>query len=217
MKKLALCLLFVAALCACNGQDEANDNAAATNPETPVESSATASGSDAAPPAPTADTAAPAEATPAPAADAASGLVDTVVDTVTETAQDVTEQVVEGAQDVADQVVEGAQDLVENVLTPDETVHNAQNSLDFAGVYQPQAAGDFKEVELFSDGTYRLLKSDDQEVRGSFAWDASGNIITLQQSADPELTFFVGENQLWLNSTTAEGGPVFSKQADQPM
>lgn len=86
--------------------------------------------------------------------------------------------------------------------------HNAQNSLDFQGVYMgilPCADCDGIEttIELGPGNAYTLttvhLKNGDETTRtgtGTFKWNDAGNIITLEQESLPN-QYFVAESMLY--------------------
>ncbi|MFW1859994.1 copper homeostasis protein CutF [Acinetobacter defluvii] len=89
--------------------------------------------------------------------------------------------------------------------TPD-TTHNAETSLDWAGKYKglfpcADCEGIETELKLNADKTYELEeeykggKGEGKkfESKGSFTFDNTGSIITLDQAADNR-KFFVGEN-----------------------
>lgn len=86
-----------------------------------------------------------------------------------------------------------------------DSEHNAQNSLDWAGEYIgllpcADCSGIQTKLELKQDHTYELTeqyqdKGDGKEFKsqGTFSFDASGSMITLDQNAENR-KFFVGEN-----------------------
>jgi len=85
--------------------------------------------------------------------------------------------------------------------------HNAQNSLDYMGVYKgilpcADCEGIETIVELESGNSYvkkiiYLGKADQKihESSGFFSWNNAGNTITIEGEAPPN-QYFVGENQL---------------------
>lgn len=83
--------------------------------------------------------------------------------------------------------------------------HNAQNSLDYEGTYKgllPTASGSGMEVTIvlteksFTKTIVYVGKSDKAfEEKGTYKWDESGSIITLD-GADVPNQYFVGENTL---------------------
>lgn len=91
--------------------------------------------------------------------------------------------------------------------------HTAQNSLDYHGVYKAaDMHGAFVEVELAPGGTYRLRDAEGNVKSGLYRWDSSGRVVTLLGSATPDLSFFVGENRLWLG-VAPHSGRLFVKQS----
>lgn len=117
------------------------------------------------------------------------------------------------------------------VTAPD--MHNSQNALDWAGVYQgilvcADCAGIKTRLTLANDGSYRLdsqaLKQDAQalSVSGRFTWQPDGNTIVLD-SAGAGQQFSVGEGRLiLLNPDGTKPGPDAADHslqkvpADQP-
>ncbi|ENM5882185.1 copper resistance protein NlpE [Vibrio metoecus] len=112
---------------------------------------------------------------------------------------------VEKIVDVAAQPVEqsAAQASTDNV----DAAHNAQNSLDWAGIYQgtlpcADCGGIETELTINSDGTYKLTEQYlDKEgepfvSEGTFAWDETGSIVTLQSGDQTGRQYLVGENTL---------------------
>ncbi|WP_372403360.1 copper resistance protein NlpE [Acinetobacter piscicola] len=92
--------------------------------------------------------------------------------------------------------------------TAADSVHQAENSLDWAGKYKgllpcADCEGIETELTLNADKTYELEeeykggKGDEKkfESKGKFTFDSKGSIITLDKNAD-ERKFFVGENFL---------------------
>lgn len=88
-----------------------------------------------------------------------------------------------------------------------DSEHNAQNSLDWEGLYTglfpcADCSGIETQLELKPNHQYQLTevyqgKGDGKEFKseGTFSFDPSGTIITLDQNAEKR-KFFVGENQL---------------------
>ena len=86
-----------------------------------------------------------------------------------------------------------------------DSEHNAQTSLDWAGEYTgllpcADCSGIETKLELKQDGTYALSeiyqdKGDGKafESQGTFTFDSTGSIITLDENAE-QRKFFVGEN-----------------------
>ncbi|WKY93960.1 copper resistance protein NlpE [Vibrio metoecus] len=112
---------------------------------------------------------------------------------------------VEKIVDVAAQPVEqsAAQASTDSV----DAAHNAQNSLDWAGIYQgtlpcADCGGIETELTINSDGTYKLTEQYlDKEgepfvSEGTFAWDETGSIVTLQSGEQTGRQYLVGENTL---------------------
>ncbi|ELJ8513473.1 TPA: copper resistance protein NlpE N-terminal domain-containing protein [Vibrio cholerae] len=88
-----------------------------------------------------------------------------------------------------------------------DAAHNAQNSLDWSGIYQgtlpcADCGGIETELTLNADGTYALTeKYLDKEgepfaSQGTFVWNEAGNIVTLQTGDQTGRQFMVGENTL---------------------
>ena len=87
------------------------------------------------------------------------------------------------------------------------TLHNSQNSLDWAGTYRKFAlAVDLGNIEvaitLDHDGTFELSHKHMGKVifntTGTFSWDKTGSIITLDTFRHKNYMMFkVGEGQLW--------------------
>ncbi|MGC9550886.1 copper resistance protein NlpE [Vibrio metoecus] len=112
---------------------------------------------------------------------------------------------VEKIVDVAAQPVEqsAAQASTDSV----DAAHNAQNSLDWAGIYQgtlpcADCGGIETELTINSDGTYKLTEQYlDKEgepfvSEGTFTWDETGSIVTLQSGDQTGRQYLVGENTL---------------------
>ncbi|WP_089604399.1 copper resistance protein NlpE [Acinetobacter piscicola] len=88
-----------------------------------------------------------------------------------------------------------------------DSEHNAQTSLDWAGEYLgllpcADCSGIETKLELKQDDTYELTekyqdKGDGKEFKsqGTFSFDSSGSIITLDQNAENR-KFFIGENYI---------------------
>ncbi|WP_173910217.1 copper resistance protein NlpE [Acinetobacter sp. Marseille-Q1618] len=89
--------------------------------------------------------------------------------------------------------------------TPD-AAHNAETSLDWAGKYKglfpcADCEGIETELKLNADKTYELEEEykggkgngTENKVKGTFTFDNTGSIITLDQAAENR-KFFVGEN-----------------------
>ena len=102
------------------------------------------------------------------------------------------------------------------VAAPD--MHNSQNALDWAGVYQgilicADCPGIKTRLTLVNDGSYTLdsqqLKQDAQalSVSGRFTWQADGSTIVLDNAGSGQ-QFSVGEGRLiLLNSDGSRPGP----------
>ena len=84
-----------------------------------------------------------------------------------------------------------------------DSEHNAQTSLDWSGKYQgvlpcADCSGIKTELTLHQDKTYELAeqyidKAQASAIQGSFSFDQSGTLITLDHNANGR-KFFVGEN-----------------------
>lgn len=85
--------------------------------------------------------------------------------------------------------------------------HNAQNSLDYEGVYTgtlPTASGEGMLVTItLSDSTYTRnieyigKKGSKTEEKGKYTWGKDGSVITLQNvDKESPSQYFVGENTL---------------------
>lgn len=95
----------------------------------------------------------------------------------------------------------------QNQMSSNNT-HNAQNSLDYDGIYRgtlPCASceGIKTTVYLNRDSTYKIITSylgkeqNSQEETGKFTWDKTGTIIKLKDNNSSAVTqYFVGENTL---------------------
>ncbi|KQA19186.1 hypothetical protein AAY54_00945 [Vibrio metoecus] len=112
---------------------------------------------------------------------------------------------VEKIVDVATQPVEQSAAQASNESV--DAAHNAQNSLDWAGIYQgtlpcADCGGIETELTINSDGTYKLTEQYlDKEgapfiSEGTFAWDETGSIVTLQSGDQTGRQYLVGENTL---------------------
>ncbi|MFV0469528.1 MAG: copper resistance protein NlpE [Dysgonomonas sp.] len=95
--------------------------------------------------------------------------------------------------------------------------HNSQNSLDYQGTYKgllPTASGEGMNVCIELDSTnyvkeitYVDKKGSPFVKKGTYSWDESGNIITLNGEEQPN-QYQVGENkliQLDINGKKIEG------------
>ncbi len=102
--------------------------------------------------------------------------------------------------------------------------HNSMNSLDWEGTYKgtlpcTDCEGIETSLTLNSDLTY-LLKTEylgrndalEEENSGSFTWDESGSIITLQNLESEQNQFKVGENLIW--KLDASGNMIRGDSAD---
>jgi uncharacterized lipoprotein NlpE involved in copper resistance len=87
-------------------------------------------------------------------------------------------------------------------------VHNSRNSLDWAGTYEgvlpcADCPGTKTRLTLNQDGSYRLVtqaqgsQKAETSVTGVFAWQPSGNAITLDELGGRQ-QFSVGEGRLTL-------------------
>lgn len=84
--------------------------------------------------------------------------------------------------------------------------HNAQNSLDYDGIYRgiipcADCPGIKTTVYISRDGifksTYEYIdRNSSYEKTGKYSWNKEGNTITLQPSSGASTKYFVGENQL---------------------
>ncbi|HHP0491420.1 MULTISPECIES: copper resistance protein NlpE [Vibrio] len=97
----------------------------------------------------------------------------------------------------------------EQMITTDTFVdsgHNAQNSLDWNGIYKGKlpcadCAGIDTTLTINEDGTYTLVElyegkeGNPIKSEGKFTWNESGNTITLVDESGPN-QYFVGENML---------------------
>lgn len=112
---------------------------------------------------------------------------------------------VEKIVDMAEQSTEqpAAQPSTESV----DAAHNSQNSLDWAGIYQgtlpcADCGGIETALTINADGTYTLTeKYLDKEgepfaSEGTFVWDETGSIVTLQTGEQTGRQYLVGENTL---------------------
>ena len=87
------------------------------------------------------------------------------------------------------------------------TLHNSQNSLDWAGTYMgvvpcADCPGIETRITLNQDGTYTMSrrymdKGDAFETKGTFEWNERGSAVILTDASDRTITnFAVGENKL---------------------
>lgn len=108
------------------------------------------------------------------------------------------------------------------VTIPD--AHTSQNALDWAGTYQgtlPCASCSAIKMEILlnRDGSYEQTnvyehdgESDVVISSGTFNWDESGSIITLNSAEKPN-QFFVGEN--YLATLDMDGNRITGDLADK--
>ncbi len=87
--------------------------------------------------------------------------------------------------------------------------HDSQNSLDWAGTYEGTLpCADCEGIEttlaLNDDLTYQmntnyLGRNDalEEETSGTFSWDENGAVITLENKAEAENSFKIGEGRIW--------------------
>lgn len=111
-------------------------------------------------------------------------------------------------------------EVVETV--PDQ--HNAANSLDYEGTYKgvlPTASGEGMQVTITLGKDYKFTKDvlyiGEKETKkaqssGSYKWDASGSVITLEDEEAPN-QYFVGENTL--TQLDVDGNKITGAIADQ--
>lgn len=97
--------------------------------------------------------------------------------------------------------------------SPTPAEHNAQNNLNWAGEYKgllpcADCSGIKTELELKPDQSYELTeeyqgKGDGKETKtqGKFTFDASTNIVTLDERAEKR-KFFVGDNFIEVRDIT---------------
>ncbi|MEB2774872.1 copper resistance protein NlpE [Algoriphagus sp. D3-2-R+10] len=109
----------------------------------------------------------------------------------------------------------------ENILYKSD---NSATSLDWNGTYKgtvPCASCEGIETTLTlnTDLTYKLVthylgRNDalEQENTGSFAWDKTGSIITLEKVAQGPTQYKVGENRIW--QLDMEGNMITGDLAD---
>lgn len=103
--------------------------------------------------------------------------------------------------------------------------HNAQNSLDYYGIYQgitpcADCEGIKVTVTLNADSTYTLqnvyLKNGEEvlpsEFAGKYSWDEKGFVITLEGVTDAPSRFFVGEGSLSI--LDADGNKIETELAE---
>ena len=88
-----------------------------------------------------------------------------------------------------------------------DNIHNARNSLDYAGTYRgtlpcADCEGIETSLTLHSDGSYLLrtsylgTKVKPLEQRGKFTWNTEGNTISFATNKNDTSRYFVGENTL---------------------
>ena len=95
----------------------------------------------------------------------------------------------------------------EEIPSSISTLHNSQNSLDWAGTYMgvvpcADCPGIETRVTLNQDGTYTMVrryldKGDAFETKGTFKWNETGSNVILTDARDKTVThFWVGENKI---------------------
>lgn len=105
-------------------------------------------------------------------------------------------------------------------------MHNAQNSLDYYGVYEgvtpcADCEGIKVTLTLKKDETYTLkqvyVKNGKElnpaEFSGKFSWNDKGSIVTLGGIKDAPAHFFVAEG--YVNIVDADGKPIDANLAEQ--
>lgn len=123
----------------------------------------------------------------------------------------------------AEVIVAAEENVTPEVVTPEvveqnsetafEQAHTAQNSLDWAGIYQgtlpcADCGGINVELTLSDNGnylyqqTYLETRNGDQtfDEKGSFTWNNQGQVVTLEGTTggpDGVVRYFVGENVLF--------------------
>lgn len=117
-----------------------------------------------------------------------------------------------------DEVVEAVAETVE-VADP---AHNAQNSLDYEGIYQgelPTASGEGMKVTITlgkDDYTKEVLyigkETTPTKTAGTYKWDEAGTIITLEGQDKPN-QYFIGENTL--TQLDIDGNKITGDMADK--
>ncbi|WOG27671.1 copper resistance protein NlpE [Endozoicomonas sp. 8E] len=110
------------------------------------------------------------------------------------------------------------EEQVTNTDTFVDSGQNAQNALNWSGVYEGKlpcadCAGIDTTLTLNEDGTYSLVElyegkaGDPIKSGGKFTWNKSGNVVTLVDESGPN-QYFVGENilmKLDMNGEKATG------------
>ena len=121
-------------------------------------------------------------------------------------------------------VQESASATQEVAAEPD--MHNAQNSLDYYGVYEgvtpcADCEGIKVTLTLKKDETYTLKQvyvrggkeTNSTESSGKFTWNDKGSIVTLDGAKDAPAHFFVAEG--YVNIVDADGKPIDANLAEQ--
>jgi len=100
--------------------------------------------------------------------------------------------------------------------------HNAQNSLDYKGVYTgkvPTASGEGMIVSVTLEGStyirvieYVGKKDSKSEEKGKYTWNSEGNTVALEGVKDSPNKYFVGENTL--AQLDMEGNRITGELAD---
>ncbi|WP_028295849.1 copper resistance protein NlpE [Olivibacter sitiensis] len=113
--------------------------------------------------------------------------------------------------------------MVDESLVQD--MHNSQNSLDYGGTYKgtipcADCEGIKTSVQLM-DGDAFVMKTEylgkgdgkEYEEKGTFVWDSTGQIITLNNAEGTLCKYFVGENTL--TELDMEGNRIEGPLADK--
>lgn len=103
-----------------------------------------------------------------------------------------------------------------------KAAHNAQNSLDYQGVYSgklPTASGEGVNVSITIEETTFVKKTEyigkkdaPIEEKGNYTWNNEGNTITLEGVKDSPNKYFVGENTL--TQLDMDGNRITGEHAD---
>ena len=121
----------------------------------------------------------------------------------------------EASQDIQSTAQTQAAEQHEAATPSVDSDHNAQNSLDWAGTYKgvlpcADCTGINTTLTLNPDHTYQYSEqyqvkdAEKTESKGSFSFDSTGSIVTLDGNANQQ-KLFVGENYLEIrNAKTGE-------------
>lgn len=113
----------------------------------------------------------------------------------------------QGAKELGTDVEQAAKEAGSSMEKAIDDAHNAMNSLDWNGTYTgllpcADCEGIQTTLSLDDDKTYTLeqvyVGKDGEKLKeeGTFSWDKSGTIVTLEGISNSPNQYFVGENTL---------------------